>query len=187
MLKLKRWLDRKPQDVTMKKTLSILLGAAFGLAMTANADLLGPEAVAIGTPTQENYEDIYLTKLGTEPDFYLKMEWKGEGWIAEEGGDVWVADHVTFAGNLLTWDFEGTGYGLGMVAVKGGNDNGHVNIYTVSLDQFIAGSGTIATPTGQGVSHFVLMGNGAPVPDGGVMLLLVGLAASGLGLIRKRQ
>ncbi len=36
-----------------------------------------------------------------------------------------------------------------------------------------------------GTSHAGL--NGAPVPDGGMMLLLVGLAASGLGLIRKRQ
>jgi hypothetical protein len=91
----------------------------------------------------------------------------------------------------ISWDFTGSGFVLGAVYIKGGSNGG--NIYTISSDETVIGSGTIHTPLTGGSDKFAgisgidfLVGTSTRVPDGGATAMLLGTALSGLALMRRK-
>jgi len=94
----------------------------------------------------------------------------------------------------ISWNLNGSGFELEAIYMKGGNLGG--NIYTITDDEELIGSGTLNTPTAgasgtfAGISHidFLVSPGGVTrnVPDGGATVMLLGIALAGLGLIRRK-
>lgn len=181
----------------MKKTLiAFVLGVGLAASLQAGfVDLSGtvtPGPANSGIGTMEDF--VNGLDRSSESPFYgvpddlrlvarptvdgVEVNGCGVSGLGDEAGAAW-------------WDSAGADWSeMWLVLVKGGGKD--VRIYVVDDAQRQEGRGAIESLInggGQvsGISHVDFYGRGESVPDGGMMLLLVGLAAGGLGLIRKRQ
>lgn len=174
----------------------ILLGLGLLASYTAEANLITPPSVFdFNGQTTENIIDHVGPSLagsgGTIIDLLrldnMATPGSGTGFSITYG----ATGHAT-----ISWNLTGTHNELEGIYIYGG---GSANLYTLTSDQQLTGSGSIVTPVknngkAPGISHILFLGVDPPpptpvipsVPDAANTSILLGASLLGLSLLRKR-
>jgi len=153
----------------------------------------------IGNPAAElNYLQTHgggsyqPTFLPATSQFLGKFENNG----TIENGAINISTYVTInmvSGNTwdISWNLTGSGFTLDGVLIKDGNvqSSGMLyRFYGASADEALVGSGTVTfdNPV-KNISHISFFGSpgGVQVPDGGMAVMLLGVALGALGIARR--
>lgn len=185
----------------MASSLVVAVLAITSLTQKADAHLVTPEGnLQVGfNDTQKTMDGV----LGDNVD--LLWKWDQGGSTSGSGFNVTFNSAMTTA--TLSWDLTGTGMTLEAVAWKGGTlINGYssnLGFYwsTVTDSQTIKSDGDTINltidlspdfKTANSWSHIAFYGTTQGqtppenVPDGGTTLALVGIALTGIGLVRRK-
>jgi len=179
----------------MKSIMRLAAIATLMFAGTASADLIlvGENVADGGNSNPDTEVGIVNSTLGSTVVF----DWRCEADLLEgclEGvGDVSGGLYKVFpfvdtspATSEVEWDLTGTGYMLLAIVAK---TAGSLNIYEVSGDMGLTGTGTVMSPDGiDSISHIsFFVGKGEiTVPEPGTLALL-GLGLIGMGVARRRK
>jgi hypothetical protein len=122
-----------------------------------------------------------------------KVEATGNGNPNEDPFNLLANGNITVSQDSLTswtitWNLSGTGFTLCGVLIKDGSINqGHESVYSFfNTGETTSGTLTVQFAENRGISHlsFFVCNNGT-VPDGGTTVMLLGIALSGLGFVRR--
>lgn len=181
------------------KTYLLMALALIAFAIPSRADLidLGQRSLTtvLGNPTAEQAFIEMDQSLAAGSLTYLN-KFDADGSF-DNGGSV---DQSHFTATLMnggadatiTWDLATSGFELSYVLVKDGREahGGFLyHLYGVTPDQvFNSNGGQFVTINGsKGISHISFFGSpGAPVPDGGSTVAMLGLALAGLAVARSK-
>ena len=177
------------------------IAAAFLASVPAQADLINPDGILV---TGQNDSASFFNNLAGTTDITLlyKAEYD-DGVLGDEEGDF--GSYFTIVHPLngsdedarISWDLTGSGVLLSYVAWKDGRlvgqtGTGNSFLYSgVTPDQRLVGGPhdiTTTPPFVGAFSHIAFYGTpgGAPVPDGGTTLMLLGAGLGCLGALRRR-
>lgn len=170
-----------------------IIGLGFGLLVsyTAGATLITPPSVfdfnGQGTDNIIDHVGSSLAGPGESVIDLLRLN----NLAAPGTGTGFSVTYGAMGNATISWNLTGKGMDLVGVYVFGG---GSANLYGLTSDEELTGSGSIVTPLnggGQtpGISHILFLGTKAPVPripDAANTAILLGASLLGLSLFRKR-
>lgn len=169
-----------------------IIGLGLGLlaSYTAEATLLTPSVFDFNDQSTDNIIDHIGSSLGGSDgtiDNLLRLDNLG----SPGSGTGFSITYGATGKATISWNLTGTGTQLEGIYIFGG---GSANLYEVSSDGGLSGSGSIVTPPNHGgqtpgISHILFLGDHTPtpsVPDAANTSILLGASLLGLSFFRNR-
>jgi hypothetical protein len=140
-----------------------------------------------------NPDNLGFTPLDSCCQYGGKVEATGNGNPNEDPFNLLANGKVTVSQDsgtswTITWNLGGTGFTMCGVLIKDGSIvHGGPSLYSFyNTGETTTGTLTVEFAEGRNISHlsFFVCNNGT-VPDGGTTVMLLGIALSGLGFVRR--
>lgn len=168
---------------------SILCVSSLLLAVTAaKANLTSPTAVTIADQTTANIVSTVGASLASPGESIIGVL-RLDNMASASSGSGFTVTYGATGNATVSWNLTGKGENLEGVFVTGGLAASFAgNLYGVTPDQEVIGSGNVSTVLNLGVNAGItsIVFLGTNVPDSGSTIALLGGALCGIGLLRKR-
>jgi VPDSG-CTERM motif len=178
------------------KYLTAVLIAVAGLGLQQAHAGLNPGQEFFHTPFGSGTDEAtFLIDAGYMDDccqFLGKFD-NDTGW--EPGAIQNISQFITVTKTSgsewhIEWHLSGSGFTMCGMLIKDGQGGAHgenlYSFFSVTDDQKVDGEGDVSFANGRNISHISFFGCAeGGVPDGGTTVMLLGVALSGLGLVRR--